>query len=147
MLAEGLVALLLADTNTLALLGTPSARQTESEDNIATSGIFAGQMPKAAVLPAVVYVGIHDEGQMTMDGPDAFTIGRMQFSCYGEVYKDAKHLARAVRQAFEAFQGTLSEGTQIDSIHRVGEVDIFADAPQAYATHVDFEIQYRDMGS
>jgi hypothetical protein len=83
---------------------------------------------------------------MTMDGPDPFTIGRMQFSCLGKTYADSKRLARAVREAFEAFQGALSDGTEVDSIRRVSEIDVFEDAPFAYMTAVDFEIAYRDVG-
>jgi hypothetical protein len=146
MLAEGLVALLLADTPTVAILGTPAARGAEEPDGVDTSGIFSGQMPEGAALPAIVYFDVHQDSTMTMDGPDTFTIGRMQFSCFGENYADAKHLARAVRRALEAFQGTLADGTEVDSIRRVSELDAFEEGPAAYMTPVDFEIAYRDVG-
>jgi hypothetical protein len=137
MLAEGLVNLLLSDGPTVAILGMKAARG-------GTTGIFAGSMPEGTVLPAIVYVDVHAADEMTLDGPDAFTMQRMQFSCYGNSYADAKRLAAAVRNAFESVQGALSDGSQVDSIHRVGEMDAFEDAPFSYATHLDFEAAYRD---
>lgn len=147
MLAEGIVALLLADAGVLAIIGTPSARRAADAQGRPSSGVFAGQMPEGIALPAIVYLTISDQDLMTLDGPDAFAMARVQFSCYGLKFGDAKHLARAVRQALENFQGTLIEGTQVDSMHRVSELDAFEDAPFGYATHVDFEIAYRDTGA
>jgi hypothetical protein len=143
MLAEGLVNLLLLDSPTVAILGTPAQRQALDSQGRSTTGVFAAQMPEGAVLPAVVFTDIHSDDMMTMDGPDPFTMARMQFSCYGASYADSKRLARAVRQLFENFTGTLADLSQIDSMRRIGEMDAFEDAPFSYAAHVDFEIAYR----
>jgi|SRR5579864_2069521 len=147
MLQEGLVNLLLNDTATVAFLGTPGERQLEDGNNKPTTGIFVGDLPEGTPLPAIAYLDIHSEGAMTMDGPDPFTITRIQFSCYGANYADSKHLARRVRQVLEAFTGTLNEGTEIDSIHRVSEIDRFEDVPFGWLTAVDVEIAYRDVGT
>ena len=84
---------------------------------------------------------------MTHDGPDPFTMARVEFSCHGSNYAATKRLARAVRNLFENYQGTLSDGSQVDSIHRVSEIDLFEDAPFSYAVHVDFSVGFRDLGS
>lgn len=135
--------MLLLDSPTVTILGTTQQRQALDSQGRATTGIFAASMPESAVLPAIVFTDIHSEDTMTMDGPDPFTMTRMQFSCYGATYADAKHLARAIRNLFENFQGTLADQSQVDSMRRIGEVDAFEDAPFSYAAHVDFEIAYR----
>ena len=147
MLAEGLVALLLSDTGVVGINGTPAARQAQDPQGRLNPGVFAVQMPEGIKLPAIVYLVISDEDLMTLDGPNAFTSARVQFSCYGTQYADSQRLCRAVRLALENFQGILVDGTEIDSIHRVSELDAFEDAPFGYATHVDFEVSYRDIGT
>jgi hypothetical protein len=112
--------------------------------------IYAGQLPelKAATdLPAIVYKEIHGDGEFSMDGPDQLQYSRMQFSCYGKVYSDAKKVARTLRLELENFTGALSDGTQVQHMIRESEVDIFEDAPFVYCTAVDFRIIYEDSGT
>jgi hypothetical protein len=139
MIQEGLVNLLANDTDVSGIVGKP---RTDG-----TSGIFQGQMPKEAPLPAVVYTVVHAQDEMTMDGPDAFTMTRMQFSSYAGSYADSVHLSRAVRQALENFQGILSDGSDVDSIHRIGETDAFDYEPFTFVTHLDVMVAFRDQGT
>jgi len=111
---------------------------------------YAGQLPELSApsdLPAIVYREIHGDGEFSMDGPDQLQHSRMQFSCYGKVYSDAKRVARTLRIELEAFTGALSDGTQVQHMIRESEMDIFEDAPLVYCTAVDFRIIYEDSGS
>ena len=147
MLVEGLVALLLADSTTVSLLGTPAARGQAEPDGISTTGVFAEQVPEGALLPLIVFGYAYEENEMTMDGPDVMTHARIEFHAQGKSYANAKRTARAMRQCFENFTGTLSDGSEVDSIKRINELDVFQDAPFAYVTSVEFEAWYRDLGT
>lgn len=141
MIGEGVVALLAADAGVNGILGTPSTRKD------GTTGIWPGTMPEGTPLPALEYNDIHAENEMTLDGPEPFTMQRISFSCHGAQYGDAKHLARAVRQALENFTGRLSEGSDVDSMHRISELDAFEYGPFDFSAVIDFEVAYRDTGS
>ena len=147
MLVEGLVNLLLNDGPTVAIIGTPASRDQKEPDGISTTGVFAEQVPEAAILPLIVFGYSYEESEFTMDGPDALTHARIEFSAQAKIYADAKHLARAMRNCFQNFQGTLSDGSEVDTIKRINELDVFQDAPFAYVTSVEFEVWYRDLGT
>ena len=135
MLCEGLVAFLAANGPVAALVLTR---------------VYANQLPELSadsILPAIVYKEVHGDGEMSMDGPDQLQYSRMQFSCYGKVYIDAKRVARTLRQELELFTGPLTDGTVIEHMQRESEVDIFEDAPFIYCTAVDFKITYQDSGT
>ena len=138
MLVEGLITLLVADSGFQAAMGTRS-------DN--TNGIFSGQAPEGAPMPLLVFGYVYEENLMTMDGPDAFTTARLEFWAQGGSYAQAKKLARAARKAFEAFQGTLSDGSEVDSMRRISELDTFQETPFLYLTSVEIEALYRDLSS
>jgi hypothetical protein len=143
MLAEGLLALLAADPGTSGILGSPAARADK------TTGIFPGTMPEGTPMPALEYSDVHAENEMTHDGPDPFTMQRIQLSCHGASYGDAKHLARAVRQALESYTGPLGDVDmcEVDSMHRISELDAFEYGPFDYMAALDFEIAYRDRAT
>lgn len=147
MLVEGLNALLLADGPTVALLGTPAARGAAAPDGISTTGVFAEQVPEGAVLPLIVFGYAYEENDMTMDGPSVMTRARIEYSAQGSTYAQAKKLARAMRKCFENFTGTLSDGSEVDSVRRINELDTFQDAPFCYVTSVEFRADYRDLGT
>jgi hypothetical protein len=111
---------------------------------------YAGQLPELKAptdLPAIVYREIHGDGEFSMDGPDQLQHSRMQFSCYGKVYSDAKRVARTLRVELESFTGQLDDGTVIEHVQRESETDMFEDAPLVYCTAVDFKIVYQDSGT
>ena|SRR5882724_3697841 len=113
--------------------------------------VYANLLPELSAqnpaLPAIVYKEVHGDGEFSMDGPDQLQHSRIQFSCYGKVYLDAKRVARTLRQELELFTGELSDGTVIEHMQRESEVDIFEDAPFIYCTAVDFKIVYQDSGT
>jgi Protein of unknown function (DUF3168) len=139
MLVEGLYSLLAGAAPITSIVGTQSSRTDK------TTGIFAGEMPEGAPTPVVVYRQVDGRGLVTMDGPDGLQFVRMQFSCYGKNYLGSKQLARAVRQVLEKFTGVLSEGTCVDNMQTIIEMDTFEEAPYLYHTAVDIEIVYADQ--
>lgn len=146
MLQEGLVALLAADSGVGAILG----QRPDPPDGMEKgNGIFPNDLPEGAPLPAIVYADIHAANEMTFDGPEIFTTARIEFACRGSKYGDAKRLARAVRICLENFTGTLADEdqTEVDSMRRISEVDLFEFAPFEHRTVVDFEIAFRDTGA
>jgi hypothetical protein len=137
-LIEGLIALLAADSGVQAAMGP----RTDG-----TSGIFSGEMPEGTPPPIIVYSYTHEAEIVSMDGPDVYTEARIEFLCQAAKYGAAIKLARAIRQAFNSFQGTLSEGTQVDSIRRTSQVDSWGEAPFFHIVSMEFVVQYRDTGS
>ena len=138
MLYDGLVHLLVNDAGFAAAMGVRAD---------STNGIFPGQAPEGISAPIVVYGFAYEESSMTFDGPDAFTKARIELWFQGKSYVQAKTLARAARKTFENFTGTLLDGSEVDSIQRISELDTFQDAPFLYLTSVEFQVLYRDLGS
>ena len=138
MLCEGLITLAKADAGVISIANAgPDGKPA----------IFAGQAPEAYKGPLAVYGFAFEANEMTFDGPDPFTTARIEIWCQAEKYLDAKKLARAIRRCFENFQGTLSDGSEVDSIHRIDELDTFQPAPFLYLTSTQYQVAYRDVGS
>jgi hypothetical protein len=142
-IADGLYAVLANASAVTAIVGTPATRT----ETMKTTGIFKVQMPEAAAMPAVVFSQIAGESLMTMDGPDALRFVRYQFNCYGSTPGDAAKLQRAVRRTLENFTGTMVDGSQVDDMECVLEMETFEDAPFIFNASVDMKIAFRDLGT
>jgi hypothetical protein len=145
MLVDGLYALLASSSELQDQLGAARTDQT--------SGIFPGLIKEGSDLPALVYLQVHGDEMQTFDGRGELRSARLQFSGYGSAYGDAKLTAKAVKDTLIGYQGTLNDGTQVDSIHLVSEIDSFVKSPtpsqetggrSMYHTAVDVEIWYRE---
>jgi len=139
MLYDGLRALLMQTPAVTAIIGTLASRTDKK------SGIFWVQIPEEAILPAIALSQIAGAGIPTMDGPDPLHSARIQVSCYGMTYGDAKQLARAVRDTLEGFAGTLTGGTMVGQTILASEMDAFEDAPFSFHCPIDFEFWYSDF--
>jgi hypothetical protein len=138
MLADGLRKLLLGTSAITAIVGTPDSRPDKK------SGVWWVEMPEEALLPGIVLSQVSGAGIPTMDGPDPLHTARIQVSCYGETFADAKSLARAVRTTLEGYAGTLPDGTAVGQTILVSEMDAFEDAPNSFGCPVDFEFWYSE---
>jgi hypothetical protein len=128
------------------LMGNSSAVQAAiGPRDDGTTGIFAGQMPPEAPPPVIVYLFAYETNEMTMDGPDSFTTARIELWFRDIDYDRGKKLARAVKKLFESFTGTLSDGSEVDSIHRISELDTFDDGPFMFLTSQEYQVSYRDL--
>lgn len=141
MLEAGLEALLIKTPAVIDFIET----QANRSDN--TTGIFPALMPEDTPLPAIVYAQVGTPwADNSLDGAQACQAKRIEFSCYGRVYGDAKGTARAIRSALVGLHQTLgdSEHTEVDDIRLVSEIDLFEYDPFMYRTVVDLEIVFRD---
>ncbi|HLZ10430.1 MAG TPA: DUF3168 domain-containing protein [Chloroflexota bacterium] len=145
MLEEGIYTLLANSTAVTDQLGTARVDQT--------TGIFPGLIKAGSDLPALVYLQVHGEEMQTFDGRGELRSARVQLSAYGDAYGDAKRTAKAVKDTLIGFAGTLDDGTEVDSIHLVSEMDNFVKTPtptqetggrSLYHTAIDVEIWYRE---
>lgn len=57
--------------------------------------------PRAAIILNV----ISDSSGHNLKGADGLQVNRVQVDCYGETYKSAKVLSRAVRSALDGYRG------------------------------------------
>jgi hypothetical protein len=138
MLSEGLYALLASSDSVTAITGTAQTRKDQ------TTGIFPGQMPESTPLPALVYSQLAASGLTSLDGANVFHTARMQFTCYGSAYADAKRLASAIKTALEGLHQTLPDGTEVDHAELNGELDQFEDAPYSFSTALDLTFAFRE---
>lgn len=146
MLSDGLRSLLMQTPAVTAIIGTPSDRAAKKPGPPAAgSGVWWVEMPEGSMLPGLVLSQIAGAGIPTMDGPDALHSARIQVSCYGTTYSDAKQLARAVRNALEGFAGNLPDGTQVGQTILASEMDAFEDAPFSFHCPIDFEFWYSEV--
>lgn len=140
MLYEGIYARLLADAGVVAILGAKASRADKK------TGIFPVLADKAATLPMIVYLQIAGQPEAdSLDGSNAFQSARVQISCFAEGYSPAKRLARAAKLALVGFRGTLSDGTEVDSIRAALELDAWEDGPATYHCPLDVTILFRDV--
>jgi hypothetical protein len=133
MFEAGLNTLLRADPGIMAQLGGSPFARVDSR-----SGIFPEQLPEGASLPALVYGVVGEQRVHSTQGTNRLAMKRVQIDCYGRHYADAKQLQAAVKECLLDFRGTLSEGTIVNGILQVGEMDTFEYAPFLFCAVLDF---------
>ena len=145
MLSDGLRSLLLQTSAITAIIGTVAKRAANPiPGDSPGSGIYWAMMPEKAPLPAIVLTTVAGAGTPSLDGADPLHTARVQLSCYGRTYSDAKALARAVRNLLEGYCGTLPDGTHVgDAILNI-EADTFEEAPFTFHCPVDLEFWYSE---
>lgn len=143
MLTEGIFGLLASADSPPSLVRTMLGESRADQ----TSGVFQAQAPEGCDLPFIVYSQISGEGAGTMEGANVFHSARYEFSCYAKTFIDAKRLQRAVRRVLEGYRGTLHEGTEVDTVLLVSELDDVEDDADLFRCPIDFEFLYRDLGT
>ena len=78
---------------------------TVAVTTLAGTRIDWGGNPQGTASPRICLWVISDSEGIAIDGPDGFSVGRIQVDCYGATYPAAKALARAVRAALDGFAG------------------------------------------
>lgn len=133
MVEKGIVALLLADSNVAALVGTrvyPAiTRQTQERPN-------------------VVYQRLTTNRISTQDGPTGSADCLLQLSCWADTYKAARTLAEKVRLALDGYAGT-SASVVIDGIFVQDEQDMptppdSGDEVGVYGVRLDFRVHFQE---
>jgi hypothetical protein len=85
--------------------------------------IYPQALPDGATLPAVTYSRISTGHNSAMGSDAAAVRARVQVSCWGKKYGDAKDVQVEARKALQRFRGT-SASTVIDDIFIEEERDL-----------------------
>ena len=75
--------------------------------NIAGSRIYPSVLPQKPVLPAVVFSCIGSSPIARQDAKPVLEVARFQLDCYATKQRDAKLLAKAVRDSLESYVGMM----------------------------------------
>jgi hypothetical protein len=135
---EGVVSLYANDADLLAIIGTSDTRGDS------TNGIFPLLMPTATPMPALVYARVAGHEIDTMDGRGELKVMRLQTSAYAESGKDAINTAEAAKKVIVGFRGVLSDGTEVDNVILLLDLDHYEPVLKLYHSHFDVEIWYRN---
>jgi hypothetical protein len=142
MLVESLQAAIAADATIQSLVGTTATRSDS------TNGIFPILAPEEVPVPYVVMSQVSGEPlEESYQGTGRLQSTRWRFSCYGSTYKSAKVVARALKQVLISLNGPQAAGNaQVEGSWLKLEADDAEPIPHGtlYATHVDFEINFKD---
>lgn len=112
--------------------------------------VYAIAVPKAAVLPFVIYKRNNIVREPHLSGPMFQPVVRLQIASWGLYYDTARELADEVRLALDGHTGTLA-GATISDIRLVSETDDFLDPtvvgaqlPPAYEVRQLYEIRWSE---
>jgi hypothetical protein len=129
MIEEKVIALLVNDVGVAALAG---------------SRVYPGVIPQASPLPAIAINVVSAVPVYSDDGEDGIEGTRLQVDSYGDTYRSAKLLARAVKAVLSAYQGDVIEYGSVEGEDDAQEEALGAE-PIRYRTRVDFEIAWRSI--
>lgn len=141
MLSEGLHAYLAADAGVSGQLGLSTARPDGKD------GIFPTLAPKQPAMPYIVYSQVTGKPMTeSFQGTNALQTTRWRFSCYGTTPKNAKRLAKFVKQAMFSLNGSIAGQAFVEGSWFKFEADHAEEIPNGilFGTHVDFEVNYVD---
>lgn len=112
--------------------------------------VYAIAVPKAAVLPFVIYRRASIERESHLAGPMFQPVVMLQLASWGLTYDAARELADEVRLALDGHTGTLA-GVTIGDMRLVSEVDDFLDPtvvgaqlPPAYEVRQAYQIRWQE---
>lgn len=112
--------------------------------------VYAIAVPKAAVLPFVIYKRANITRDPHLAGPMFQPVVTLQVASWGLTYDSARELGDEVRLALDGHIGTLA-GVTIGDIRLVSEVDDFIDPtvvgaqlPPAYEVRQAYQIRWQE---
>lgn len=138
MLQKGLIDLLSADAGIQSFIGTPATRKDK------TLGVFPVQSKQNSDASQIVYSQISGNTVPMLEGAGNLQPCRIQFSCYGQTYEDAKGLARAVKKLLVGMNTTFPDGVRVDYCSLALELDGYEEAPGLYNVPIDLEFLFAD---
>lgn len=125
-----IVALLKADAALLAL--------------VPVTGIYAGEIPQSAPLPALAYASISEVERPTIAGTEALTLvdERMQITIAGKSYPAKKAVLDAVRLACNKRRGLVA-GVRVQNVRHAGVgPDLDNTETAVFTQSIDFFVTY-----
>jgi hypothetical protein len=125
MIEEGIVSLLNANGPLSALV----------------SAVYPVFIPEDAAYPCLSYQTVSRAPEYTFAG-ESFYEGVFQFDCWSMQYAEAKAVQKALRNALDVYQGTLSEGTQVLAVFRTMDADFFEEDSRFYRAMSEYTFHY-----
>jgi hypothetical protein len=127
MLETGIVALMAADTTLTGLVGNRT---------------YPTIMPQnARSFPCVVYTDVSADTIVNLDRT-AVSFKRIQFDCRSTNYADTKAVQAELHNLFDAYQGTLSDGTVVLYVERGIDMDQYDKDAKIYRAISDWTFQF-----
>jgi hypothetical protein len=148
MFQDGLFAFLTTQSSLTVLLGTSRRDKT--------TGVFPSLTPAEATLPFITTMRpfittmrLSGSNPATLQGANALQTGRFRFSCYGASQRQAGQVAKAIKDIFASWTGTLPDGTVVQQVMYEFESDDMETVPHGtvFACHVDFSFMWVDNGA
>jgi hypothetical protein len=98
-------------------------------------------LPEGSPLPALTYqtVGSSSEPTFATSGPQRL---RLEINCWAAGYLDAITLRSAVGATLDGYQGVLSEGTYLQDIQSLQQVDFFETDARQYRAMAEFYLYF-----
>ena len=129
MIEAGIVALVISDAPTSALIGTR---------------IFPMFLPDPCVRPAISYRRISTVDTYLLDGPLSLVKVRLQTDCWGDTLASAMAVALCLKNLLRDFSGQLPDETQVAVITRDGEMSGYDEQETAYYVQSDWMISFTE---
>lgn len=130
MIEVGLVALLQADADMAALVGTR---------------IYPVLLPpnqgQDGVYPALTYQLAGGKSDPSYDTSGLITL-RMQFDAWGDKYSDASITRKTLVQVLNGYRGALPDGTFLEDAQYIQPMDYFVDKLLLYRCAVEFYLRF-----
>ncbi len=124
MIEEGLIALLLADTDVATLVSTR---------------VYGVKLPQDPVLPAVICTRISESPEYATEGMIGLSSGRFQIDCWADGLADSRNLKEAVRILLSGYSGTIGSET-IRASFQETSTDLYDSELDAHRVSMDFLI-------
>lgn len=96
-------------------------------------------LPQKPTMPAITYQQISATPYSTINQASGLALYRVQLSCYGNTYNEAKAVSKQVLSALQRFTG---EGLQDVAIEN--EFDDYEQDTKLYKVVIDVEPHYED---
>ena len=101
------------------------------------------RFPKNVSYPAVQYEMNSYRPTSAMGEDLAITNANYRLNCYDTSYTGSKNLAKAIRDAFQRYSGTIA-GMVIQNIFCENQIDLYNAKPIIYFVAIDLKIQYEE---
>lgn len=108
------------------------------------SRIYPLQAPEDAIYPLVVYQRISGPRVYSHDGASGLAHPRFQITSWGEIYPDAKAVAKQVRLALSGYAGTMGDDVDVDAAFLVNELERYDPETKRWGVIQDYIIWHHE---
>lgn len=113
---EALLAILQADANLTAVIGTRS---------------YALRLPESATFPCITFEKVVAERVESMEGSSGLCFSRFQINCFAKTYGVAKNVHELARLALQGYKATIA-GVIVHGVNWTQEIDFYEEDAEVY---------------